>query len=57
MIPDDFRASKQARPFLVISLLSQVDVSYPYSSQPSGRHVSRLVGKIYDIAEIIAHQQ
>jgi hypothetical protein len=55
--PDDCRASKQARPFLMISLLSPVDVSYPYSDQSSGCHIFRQVGKVYDIEEIIADQQ
>jgi hypothetical protein len=57
MIPDDCRASKQAQPFLMISLFSPVDVSYPYSDQSSGYHIFHQVGKIHDIEEIIADQQ
>jgi hypothetical protein len=56
MIPDDCRASKQARPFLMIFFLSQVDVSYPYSDQSPGCHKFRQFGKEY-IEESIADQQ
>jgi hypothetical protein len=57
MVPDDCRASVQARPYLMINILSPVDVSYPHSDQSSGCHIFRRVGKICDIAEIMADQQ
>jgi hypothetical protein len=57
MIPDDCRDSKQARPFLMIRFLSQVDISYPYSDQSSDCHTFRQVGKLYDLEEIITDQQ
>jgi hypothetical protein len=55
--PNDCRASKQARPFLMIRFLSEVDISYPYSDQSSDCHTFCQIGKLYDLEEIIADQQ
>jgi hypothetical protein len=57
MVPDDCRASKQARPFLMIMFLSQVNISYPNSDKSSDCYTFRQVGKLYDLEEIIADQQ